>query len=204
VSSAAGQRARKGEPFSVRFSLPTDHLVEDEARRTSRSKSAIVEALTEEAVRTRRFPGIGFRGEDAGRRPWVIGSGLDVWEIVQMLQDFGSVESLVEQTQLSERQVRLALVYSEGYPEEIAEAIAENRPQPVRRDLRGRRASAAPAASPGAVARHHSRVLSRGKPRSELRQAQARRWPPGSQAVTFIRNLRLSGTANRRGRLSQV
>jgi hypothetical protein len=52
--------ARKGEPFSVRFSLPTDHLVEDEARRTRRSKSAIVETLTEEAVRTRRFAGIGF------------------------------------------------------------------------------------------------------------------------------------------------
>ncbi len=91
---AASQRARKGEPFSVRFSLPTDHVVEDEARRTRRSKSAIVEALTEEAVRTRRFPGIGFRGEDAARRPWVIGSGLDVWEIVQMLEDFGSIERL--------------------------------------------------------------------------------------------------------------
>jgi uncharacterized protein (DUF433 family) len=127
VSSTASQRARKGEPFSVRFSLPTDHVVEDEARRTRRSKSAIVEALTEEAVRTRRFAGIGFRGEDAVRRPWVIGSGLDVWEIVQMLEDFGSVESLVEQTQLSERQVRLAVAYHDGYPEEISEAIAENR-----------------------------------------------------------------------------
>jgi uncharacterized protein (DUF433 family) len=127
VSSAASQRARKGEPFSVRFSLPTDHLVEDEARRTRRSKSAIVEALTEEAVRTRRFPGIGFRGEDVARRPWVIGSGLDVWEIIQMLGDFGSTESLVEQTQLGERQVHLALAYRDSYPEEIAEAIAENR-----------------------------------------------------------------------------
>ena len=94
MASASSQRARKGEPFSVRFSLPTDHLVEDEARRTRRSKSAIVEALTEEAARTRRFPGVGFRGEDAARRPWVIGSGLDVWEIVQMLEDFGSLESL--------------------------------------------------------------------------------------------------------------
>lgn len=127
VSSAASKRARKGEPFSVRFSLPTDHLVEDEARRTRRSKSAIVETLTEEAVRTRRFPGIGFRGEDAARRPWVIGSGLDVWEIVQMLGDFGSIESLVEQAQLSERQVHLAVAYRDSYPEEIAEAIAENR-----------------------------------------------------------------------------
>jgi hypothetical protein len=127
MASAASQRARKGEPFSVRFSLPTDHLVEDEARRTRRSKSAIVEALTEEAVRTRRFAGIGFRGEDAARRPWMIGSGLDVWEIIQMLEDFGSIESLLEQTQLSERQVHLAGAYRDSYPDEIGEAIAENR-----------------------------------------------------------------------------
>lgn len=127
MASAASRRTSKGEPFSVRFSLPTDHVVEDEARRTRRSKSAIVEALTEEAVRTRRFAGIGFRGEDAGRRPWVIGSGLDVWEIVQMFEDYGSIESLVEQTQLNERQLHLAIAYRDSYPNEIAEAIAENR-----------------------------------------------------------------------------
>jgi len=120
-------RARKGEPFSVRFTLSTDRTVEEEARRTRRSKSAVVEALTEEAVRTRRFPGIAFRGDDARRRPWVIGSGLDVWEIVQMLEEFGSIKALVKDTQLDERQVRLALAYRDNYPEEIAGAIAENR-----------------------------------------------------------------------------
>jgi uncharacterized protein (DUF433 family) len=83
--------------------------------------------LTEEAVRTRRFAGIGFRGEDAARRPWVIGSGLDVWEIIHMLDDLGSIENLVKQTQLSDRQVKLAVAYRDSYPEEIAEAIAENR-----------------------------------------------------------------------------
>ena len=122
----AGQ-TRKGEPFSVRFTLATDRTVEEEARSTRRSKSAVVEALTEEAVRTRRFAGIGFRGEDAARRPWVIGTGLDIWEIVQMLEDFGSLERLVENTQLAERQVRLALAYGDNYPEEIAQAIAQNR-----------------------------------------------------------------------------
>ena len=86
-----------------------------------------MEALTEEAVRTRRFPGIAFRGDDARRRPWVIGSGLDIWEIIQMLEDFGSVQGLVKQTQLSERQVRLALAYRDAYPAEIAEAISANR-----------------------------------------------------------------------------
>jgi uncharacterized protein (DUF433 family) len=121
------ERTRKGEPFSVRFTVSTDRTVDDEARRTRRSKSAVVEALTEEAVRTRRFPGIAFRGDDARRRPWVIGSGLDVWEIIHMLDDFGSTQRLVKETQLNERQVRLALAYRDSYPEEIVDAIDENR-----------------------------------------------------------------------------
>jgi uncharacterized protein (DUF433 family) len=121
------ERTRKGEPFSVRFTMSTDRTVEEEARRTRRSKSAVVEALTEEAVRTRRYPGIAFRGDDARRRPWVIGSGLDVWEIIHMLEDFGSVKRLVKETHLNERQVRLALAYRDAYPEEIIDAIAENR-----------------------------------------------------------------------------
>lgn len=121
-----GKKATKGEPFSVRFARPTDLAVEAEARRVQRSKSAIVEALTEEAMRTRRFPGIAFRGEDAGRRPWVIGTGLDIWEICQMAEEFDSIAGLVSDTQLSERQVRLALAYRDNYPEEIAQAIAEN------------------------------------------------------------------------------
>jgi uncharacterized protein (DUF433 family) len=126
---ANGERsnALKGEPFSVRFTLATDRTIAAEARRTRRSKSAIVEALAEEAARTRRFPGIGFRGDDVRRRPWVIGSGLDVWEIVQMLDDFGSVARLVADTQLSERQIALARAYRDNHPDEIAEAIAENR-----------------------------------------------------------------------------
>lgn len=121
------QKPRKGEPFSVRFALPTDQAVEEEARRAQRSKSAIVEALTEEAMRTRRFPGIGFRGEDSARRPWVIGTGLDIWEICQMGEEFESLEDLVVETQLTERQARLALAYRESYPEEIEQAIEQNR-----------------------------------------------------------------------------
>jgi uncharacterized protein (DUF433 family) len=127
MPSRGRERDRKGDPFSVRFTASTDRIVEEEARRTRRSKSAVVEALTEEAVQTRRFPGIAFRGDDARRRPWVIGTGLDIWEIVQMLEDFGSLEALVEETELSERQVRLAIAYRDAYPEQIAAVIAENR-----------------------------------------------------------------------------
>lgn len=117
----------KGQPFSVRLEEETERLVEAEARRTRRSKSAVVEALTEEAARTRRFPGIAFRGDDARRRAWVIGSGLDVWEIAQMADDFGSTKKLVAETPLLPAQVRLALAYRDAYPVEVDEAIADNR-----------------------------------------------------------------------------
>ena len=117
----------KGQPFSVRLDEATEQLVEAEARRTRRSKSAVVEAFTEEAARVRRFPGITFRGDDARRRAWVIGSGLDVWEIIQMTEDYGSPEALLEETQLSAAQIRLALAYREAYPDEIDHAVAENR-----------------------------------------------------------------------------
>jgi uncharacterized protein (DUF433 family) len=117
----------RGQPFSVRLDERTERMVEAEARRTKRSKSAVVEALTEEAARTRRFPGIAFRGDDARRRPWVIGSGLDVWEIVQMLEEGGTSDSLVEGTHLSPFHVRIAVAYRDAYPEEVADAVAENR-----------------------------------------------------------------------------
>lgn len=90
----------------------------------------MIQAFTEETARTRRFPGIGFRGDDAARRAWVIGSGLDVWEIVHMLEDFGSLEQLMGETDLTERQVRLALAYRDAYPDEVAEAVADNRRPP--------------------------------------------------------------------------
>lgn len=117
----------RSQPFSVRLDERTDRMVEAEARRTRRSKSAIVESLTEEAARTRRFPGIAFRGDDVRRRPWVIGTGLDVWEIAQMLEDFGSPEALVEQADLTPAQVRLVVAYRKSYPDEISRAIQENR-----------------------------------------------------------------------------
>ncbi len=117
----------KGEPFSIRLTLATEQFVEAEARRTKRPKGAIVEALTEEAARARRFPGIAFRGEDVAREAWVVGSGLDVWEILEMLGDHGSAEHLSAETHLTNRQVALAEAYRESYPDEIDEAIAENR-----------------------------------------------------------------------------
>jgi hypothetical protein len=119
--------AAKSAPFSMRMSKRLEALVDREARRTGRSRGAVVEALAEEALRMRLFPGIAFRGTDWERRAWVIGTALDVWQIVEAYRDIGSIAAMTEAGSASERQIDLALAYAEQFPEEIDEAIAENR-----------------------------------------------------------------------------
>jgi uncharacterized protein (DUF433 family) len=116
----------KAAPFSMRLSDVTDRLVSEEARRTRRTKGAVVEGLAEEALRTRRFPGIAFRGSDWNRRPWVIGTALDVWEIAAASRSDGTPAEIEAATDLTEPQVRVALAYYAEFAEEIDAAIAEN------------------------------------------------------------------------------
>ncbi len=110
----------------MRLSDRADALITEEARRTKRSKGAVVEALAEEALRTRLFPGIAFRGEDWDRRPWVIGTSFDVWQVVEASRDFESTAALAAEGTLTEPQIRLALAYAERFPEEIEDAIRLN------------------------------------------------------------------------------
>ena len=117
----------KSAPFSMRLSKSMEALIDTEARRTGRSKGAVVEALAEEALRMRLFPGIAFRGTDWDRRAWVIGTALDVWQIVDAHRDIESVQRMAGGGAASERNISLALAYYERFPEEIDTAIADNR-----------------------------------------------------------------------------
>ena len=117
----------KGQPFSVRFSKSTDHYVEEEAKRTGRSKSAVVEDLALEAAKARRFPGISFQGEWPDREPVITDTGFDVWQLCETIDNYGSVAKVVADFPLvTELHCRLARSYREAYPEEIGDAIANN------------------------------------------------------------------------------
>jgi uncharacterized protein (DUF433 family) len=81
-------------------------------------------------------PGIAFRGRP--RRAWVIGSGLDVWEIVELLGSYGDdVAALTaDHPLISERHVRTALAYATQFADEIELVLADNRrPLSELRDL---------------------------------------------------------------------
>jgi uncharacterized protein (DUF433 family) len=120
-------KTAKTQPFSIRLGPEADRLVAEEIRRTGRSRSVVVEELTEEAAKSRLHPGIAFRGKP--RRAWVIGSGLDVWEIVELERSYGDDEDLLRESHplLTRRHLRAARAYAQQFPEEIERLLAENR-----------------------------------------------------------------------------
>lgn len=104
----------------MRLSEPVELLVREEAERSGRSRSQVVEELADEAARHRLFPGIGFRGPEP-RRAYVHGTGLDVWQIVELLDEYSDDPQalLDDHPLLDERALALARAYADRFPEEI-------------------------------------------------------------------------------------
>lgn len=120
--------SRKAAPFSLRLSEEVDRLVTAEAKRTKRSKGSLVEALVEEALRTRLVPGVAFHDDDHNRRAWLMGTSLDVWQVIDAYKDLDeSVERVIAETELTEPALRTALAYYRRFPQEIDDFIALNR-----------------------------------------------------------------------------
>lgn len=94
--------------------------------RTDEEGSEWAAAVAKEVARTRRFPGLAFRGPVQDRRAWVIGTALDVWEVIEAYKAMG-IERLLREGDLPEPKVRLALGYYEAYSDEIDRVLAENR-----------------------------------------------------------------------------
>jgi uncharacterized protein (DUF433 family) len=57
----------------------------------------------------------------------VVGTSLDVWQIVRAYQDLGTAEAIAEAGSATARQVQLALSYYERFPEEVDTFIARDR-----------------------------------------------------------------------------
>lgn len=77
--------------------------------------------LMEEGVRMEKFPGIAFKWAPSGRRPFVLGTGLSVWEIFHIWQDFDRNAERVARAYpyLKAGPVNVAISYAQAYLNEM-------------------------------------------------------------------------------------
>ena len=70
---------------------------------------------------------MNFRDSSVGRQAYIQGSTLAIWEVLLLLRSYkGNVKEAPKHLNWPEAKVRAALNYSEAFPEEVNEAIAEN------------------------------------------------------------------------------
>lgn len=76
----------------------------------------------------RRCPGVTFGGGPTGRRARILGTGLDVWELIATYKSLGRNLTRLRKAYpwLSDAQLRAALGYYAAYPDEIDRRIALN------------------------------------------------------------------------------
>jgi hypothetical protein len=103
-----------------------DAYLSQSARQLRRSKNEIAAQMLEESRRLRLFPGIGFRGTDWARRPYLVSAGLDVWEAVSILRDYDDADAVERDTPIRRADIELAEAYARRFPDEIEDAIAAN------------------------------------------------------------------------------
>lgn len=95
------------------------------ARLTGQQRTALAERYLREGLLMDEFPGIHFVDGALGRRPALIGTGLDVWEVVKVLRDNdGSAAEAADYLEIELRLVRIASGYYGSNREEIDDWIA--------------------------------------------------------------------------------
>src|SRR5437867_3848633 len=113
VSRARGQ-------LSMRPSVRTLERLRERARLLGEKHTVLAERYLEEGVLMDMHPGIHFVDAPMGRRPAVIGTGLDVWQIVEVARDNeGSIAETSAYLEIDPRMVETALRYYGANREEI-------------------------------------------------------------------------------------
>ena len=112
---------------SFRFDPAVLERLEKLAAELGITQTALVERYVEEGLRQEAHSGIVFVDEPAGRRARVGGTGLDVWEVVRIVQDHsGSAAEAAAYLEVPERLVLIAMRYYADFSYEIDAWIAEN------------------------------------------------------------------------------
>jgi uncharacterized protein (DUF433 family) len=111
--------------LSMRPSKRTLERLHERARLLGEKHTTLAERYLEEGVLMDEHPNVHFIDGAMGRRPAIVGTGLDVWEIVEVARDNGgSVAETAAYLEIDPRLVESALRYYGSNREEIDAWIA--------------------------------------------------------------------------------
>jgi uncharacterized protein (DUF433 family) len=128
-------------PRSFRFSDTLLASLQERARERGESANALAERYLEEGLRRDDHPLIGFQEGAGGRRASLVGTRLEVSQVIDTLRESdNAVEATAEYLAISESAVRAAVRYYAAFREEVdewherARAIAEREEEAWRRE----------------------------------------------------------------------
>jgi uncharacterized protein (DUF433 family) len=106
---------------SFRLSPKTLDLLGQRAAETSESRNALAERLLDEGLHIDRHPLIRFRtGASGVRRPALVGTRLDVWQVVDTVRgEGGDVAAAARYLDVSEPLVRAAVDYYADFTADV-------------------------------------------------------------------------------------
>jgi uncharacterized protein (DUF433 family) len=116
------------DPISIRLPQTTLDGLKAIAERERLPVRTLVQRMVEEGLRAVEHPFINFVDGPAGRRARMIPVGIDVWQLIEMVQaEGGDAATVAEWMEFPTWAVDAALAYYRAYPEEIDRMISENR-----------------------------------------------------------------------------
>ncbi len=113
--------------YTLRLPPGTRVRLTQHARRTGLPERALAQRYLEEGLRHDAHPLIQFLDGPSGRRASMVGSGLDVWEVIATVRDNdGSIEEAAAYLEVPLGLVQAAVAYYGEYRDEIDREIALN------------------------------------------------------------------------------
>ncbi len=106
--------------FSLRVATPVFEGLERRTADLDESRNALAERYIAEGVKMDEHPGIYFREGALGRRAAIIGTRLDVWQVMDTVRSSGSsAEEAAEYLGIPVGKVRAAVRYYAAYRDEV-------------------------------------------------------------------------------------
>ena len=120
-------KAARSVVVSMRLPVESSRRLKRMANRHGWTASDLSARLVEEGLRRSEFALIDFRDSPVGRQAYIQGSSLAVWEVMMIVRAHkGNAKKAADYLEWPEFRVLAAVHYTEAYPREIKQALAEN------------------------------------------------------------------------------